>query len=264
MGKIKVGIVGCGAIGTSIALFIDRNMKDKLKLVRVCDLDKEKLHNLLKKLKGKPKTGSLDKVIEDSQLIIESANIETAREVILRAIKKTKDILILSVGVFVRYPNLLKRMEKAKLRLYVPSGAICGIDGLSALKFSKIRKIVLTTSKPPGSLKRTEVSSNKLSGKEKVIFRGKIKEAVQLFPRNINVSATIFLASCAKNIEVIIKQDPKLKRNVHHLKVEADDAIFDIKVENTPSSLNPKTSKLTILSVQALLEKIVSRIKIGS
>jgi aspartate dehydrogenase len=127
----------------------------------------------------------------------------------------------------------------------------------------------LTTSKPPQSLKGgTFLDSGKVNieriQKPKVLFKGGIKKAIQYFPRNINVAATIFLASQFQDIEVVIKVDPALRRNTHSIEAISEEASIKIEVENIPSQLNPKTSYLAILSTQALLEKITSNIKIGT
>jgi aspartate dehydrogenase len=100
--------------------------------------------------------------------------------------------------------------------------------------------------------------------KEKIVFKGDIKTAIAAFPQNINVAATIFLATKFRNIEVIIKANPYLKRNTHRIEVEAKEAKITLQVENTPSIENPKTSSLAIISTQALLDKITSHIKVGS
>jgi len=91
-----------------------------------------------------------------------------------------------------------------------------------------------------------------------------VSEAVKYFPKNINVAATLLLASSFKDVEVCIKADPRLKRNVHQILAEAKEAKVDIRVQNVPSESNPKTSALAILSTQYLLKKIFSSFKIGS
>jgi aspartate dehydrogenase len=100
--------------------------------------------------------------------------------------------------------------------------------------------------------------------KERCVFEGSVQEAVKYFPKNINVAATLMLASAFKNVKVYIKANPHLKRNTHRIQIEADEARVNITVENVPSRLNPKTSALAILSTQCLLKKIFSPLKIGS
>jgi aspartate dehydrogenase len=177
---------------------------------------------------------------------------------------------------------LFKKAEKAGITIYIPSGAICGIDGISAFPASSIRKVTLTTIKSPTSLTDVDGTadespstpftrsgrmvslSNQSAGQEQVIFEGGVKEAIQKFPKNINVSALLFLASHYKDIKVCIKTDPKIKRNVHKIEVDSEYGSIRLIIENVPSPGNPRTSYLTILSIENLLRKIVSCVKIGS
>jgi len=53
-------------------------------------------------------------------------------------------------------------------------------------------------------------------------------------------------------------------RNVHTVRVEADAARFTMTIENVPSLENPKTGRLTALSVLTCLRGLVSPLKVGS
>ena len=96
------------------------------------------------------------------------------------------------------------------------------------------------------------------------MFKGGVSEAIKYFPQNINVAAILLLASSFKGVEVVIKADPKVKRNIHRIEINTEEAKISISVENVPSKVNPKTSTLAILSTQCLLKKIFSSFKIGS
>jgi len=147
MKRIKAGIIGCGAIGSSLAKFIEKLDEKKITLYGICDLDEKKVEKLISQLKKKPKVFNLEKIIKTCDLIIEAANIETAKELIEKDFKFKKDLFILSSGVFIKYPQVLEKIKKEKINLYIPSGAIVGIDGLLAVRYSRIKKIVLVTSK---------------------------------------------------------------------------------------------------------------------
>ena len=58
--------------------------------------------------------------------------------------------------------------------------------------------------------------------------------------------------------------DPGVDRNIHTIKVEAAAARLTMTVENVPSESNPRTGKLTPLSVLACLRGLVSTLKVGS
>ena len=189
---------------------------------------------------------------------------------IKNALTFKKDVIVLSVGALITEPSLLRKARQRGIRLYIPSGAVCGVDGVGALSGNMIEVVELTTSKPPAGLSGVRYLNEKKVGikglrKPKIVFQGSVTEAVRCFPRNINVAATLFLASGgSENMKVVIRVDPRLKRNVHKVYVRARAATVTIEVENVSSPHNPKTSYLTILSIHHLLEKMVSSLKVGS
>jgi len=129
--------------------------------------------------------------------------------------------------------------RRTKHKLLVPSGAIAGIDAIKALREVGIDEIVVTVRKNPKAL-----------GVEGpgVLFEGSAEEAVKKFPFNVNVVATLKLASGAP-VRVKVIADPEAQRNIHQIEVKSNASNLFIKVENVPSPYNPKTSYLAILSV---------------
>jgi len=269
MKKIKIGIVGCGAIGTGVAQFIVKELAGQAQLAAVCDIDGEKVKNLVKKAKVFPQVMCLDDLVKTADFVVEAASAQAAIDVIEAASAHKKEVMILSVGAFVKDPNLLCKARASGINIHIPSGAICGVDGIAALSMGRVKKIRLTTSKPPKGLAdveyliRKKINLNKLTH-ARVVFKGGVKEAIKYFPKNINVAATLLLASAGKDVEVRIVADPHIKRNIHRIDVDADEAKVTIEVDNIPSEINPKTSTLTILSAQYTLKKIFSWFKIGN
>jgi len=267
--KIKIGIVGCGAIGEGVALFVDRELKSKAVISALAERDNKKALRLKKRLKSSPKILDIDSLIKKVDLVIEVASQEAAEYVLKKGIAAAKSIVILSMGALLKNRPLLKRAQKKGVKIYVPSGAVCGVDGLRALGLGKIRKVSLITSKPPRGflgvdyLRKKGINVRNLR-KEKTIFKGTVKEAIKNFPKNINIAATLLFASGFCDVEVCIKADPKVKRNTHRIEIDAKEARLSINIENVPSKRNPKTSTLTILSTQDLLKRIFSSFKIGS
>ena len=54
-----------------------------------------------------------------------------------------------------------------------------------------------------------------------------------------------------------------MSRNCHQIKVESDSASFTMSIENIPSE-NPKTGRITALSVIAALRKLTSPLQVGT
>ncbi len=267
--SVKIGIVGCGAIGAGVALYIEKKLSSLAVVYALADKNIQVAKALQKKLRCSPKIYDNAALVEKVDLVVEAASIAGARFLLKKAIACRKDIIILSVGALINKTNILREAVRKKVNIYVSSGAIVGVDGLGALSLGNIKKISLTTSKPPRGLigadylKKKKIDLTNLK-KEKVVFRGGVKEAIRYFPKNINVAVTLLLTSAFKNIEVCIKADPKIKRNIHRIEVDAAEAKLSIEISNMPSKSNPRTSALAILSTQQLLRKIFSPLKIGS
>jgi aspartate dehydrogenase len=58
--------------------------------------------------------------------------------------------------------------------------------------------------------------------------------------------------------------DPALERNTHRIEVEADSASFSMSIENVPTDTNPKTGRITALSVISYLRKLKAPLRVGS
>jgi aspartate dehydrogenase len=96
------------------------------------------------------------------------------------------------------------------------------------------------------------------------VFSGSAREAAAGFPANVNVAAALSLAGIGPDRTVIeIWADPGVDRNCHSIEVEADSARFSLTIANVPSE-NPRTGKITALSVLAALRKLHAPIRIGT
>ncbi len=267
--KTKIGIIGCGAIGEAVAVYIDAALSGYTRVRALCDIDTKAASRLQEKLRSKPRIVDAAALMRQVDLAIETASQAAVPEILELAFRYRKDVIILSVGALINRVDIIQRARRAGITIYVPSGAICGVDGLGALSIGTIKKITLTTSKPPAGfagadfLKKRNINIHNLK-KEQCIFSGSVEEAIQHFPKNINVAATLLLASHFQKVKVFIKADPRLKRNTHRIQVDAQQAHLMLEIQSNPSPLNPKTSSLAILSTQHLLKKIFSPFKIGS
>ena len=85
------------------------------------------------------------------------------------------------------------------------------------------------------------------------VFTGSAREAARGFPANVNVAAALALAGIGPDRTTVeIWADPEVTRNIHRIEVEADSARLSMQIENVPSAENPRTGRLTPLSVIAL------------
>jgi aspartate dehydrogenase len=268
---LKIGLVGCGAIGTEIAKAIDSGEIDA-NLVAVCDHNPATANALIDSLQAKPIKAKLDELVSLSDLVVEAASQKAVPAIALAALEKGKSLMIMSVGALVDqelYRKLKNLAKEHDSRVYIPSGAISGLDGLKSASIGTIRKVTLTTTKnPKGLVGAPYILEKKIDlgalTKATVIFEGTAAEAVKAFPANVNVAATICLAAREGEVRVKIIADPNIQVNRHEIVVEGDFGQIYTKVENVPFPRNPKTSYLAALSAIATLRSIVEPLKIGT
>jgi aspartate dehydrogenase len=97
------------------------------------------------------------------------------------------------------------------------------------------------------------------------VFAGTAREAARGFPANVNVAAALALAGIGPDQTMVeIWADPSVTRNIHRIEVEAEAARLSMQIENVPSLENPRTGRLTALSVIAALKKLSSPLAIGT
>ena len=263
---MKVGIIGCGFIGNEISEFIDKNKY--FKLTGLNDIDKYKANDLARKSRhNKPKFMDLADLIKKCDLVIEAADKNVIKKILenKNLDKKNKKLLVMSTGGLINNLDSLNKIKNCEILL--PSGAIAGLDAIKSAS-GKIKSLTLTTTKPAKGLEgapyvaNNNIDLSKLNGK-KIIFEGNLKEAVAGFPQNINVAATLFLASRFKNIKVKIVADPNAKYNTHEIEATGDFGIIKTATNNIPGK-NPKTSYLAVLSAIQTIKNIKTNIKIGN
>lgn len=267
---IKIGIVGCGSIGSELIKAVKKDFKGKAKLVAVCDIDVKKAQEAVRIFKQKPKIASLELLIKMSDLVIEAASASISAAVAKKTLLAGKEVMIMSVGGLVGRNDIFQLANRKKKHLYLPSGALCGLDGVKSANMTKITQAVLVTKKPPRALEGAPyIVENKINlsalKKDSIIFDGSAEEAIKGFPKNINVSAILSLAGVgAKKTNVKIICSPKTKVNSHTVIVKGDFGELNAQTNNFPFPDNPKTSYLAVLSAMATLKTITEYVKIGN
>ncbi|MBI4549955.1 MAG: DUF108 domain-containing protein [Candidatus Omnitrophica bacterium] len=267
--KFRVGILGCGTIGSQLAAILDKKYRSHCRLTAFYDLRKEKAAEFARRWGGSSSSG-LEALVRRSDFIIEAASQKAVGPLLRKALRRGKTVLVMSVGALVADPSLVRLASAGTGCVYIPSGALAGVDGVLSSSVGRVRRAVLTTKKPPQALAGAplpglkKILSTPLK-KEVLVFRGTASRAVRAFPQNINVAAVLSLAGIgARKTEVRIYASPGLKRNIHQIEIEGDAGRIFALTENVPSPGNPKTSHLAALSPAALLKKIFSPLKIGT
>jgi len=249
---LGVGLIGCGAIGTVLARAIDKGQTGDAHLVMIYDSATEKSQILVMKLTRKPRIAkNFEELIEreDIDLIIEAASQGAVKEYASKVLRAGKDLMIMSVGALVdsELINEIKRYAEGRgKRVYIPSGAIAGLDWVKAAVIGKVDHITLTTRKPPEGLgdapyvKEKRIHLDALKNPT-IIYEGPALEACRFFPVNVNVAAALGLAGIGlEKTGVRIIADPTIERNIHEIEVKGEFGELKIHTENVPSAETPK------------------------
>lgn len=269
--KLKIGIVGCGAIGSGIARYILKGLKKDCQLTGLYDIQYEKVTNLRRELSaGAIEKDSLKALIKSCDLMIEAVNAKSTREIIRDALRQKRHVIAMSVGKLLEAEDLFRLARKSGCQLLIPSGAIAGIDAIKSSSLAAIHKINLTTRKPPSGfvgnpyLTEQGIDLGRIA-KETVLFKGSVDSSVKFFPQNINVAATIALASGAKDkITVCIMTSPEYKYNSHEIEVIGDFGRIFTRTENVVCPENPRTSYLAVLSGMQTLRQFCQGTDVGT
>lgn len=269
---LKIGVIGCGAIGAQICRAVDSGFINA-KLSAIYDRSTQHCERVLESLSNKPSISSPADLVKKADIVVECASQAAVREHGLLVMEGGKDLIVMSVGALMDeklLEDLIRAARKNDCKIYVPSGAIAGIDGLRSAKVASIDRVEISTTKKPKGLEGApfiiENNIDLYSFHERtLIFEGNAKEAVRAFPANVNVAASLSLAGIgSEETRVKVFVDPEASRNIHEIIVEGDFGNFTCRIENVPSPDNPRTSLLAALSAIATLKKITEPLQIGT
>jgi len=266
---LKIGLLGVGAIGKVIATALDRREVDAT-LVALCDQDRGKAEALSRELSCHPPVVSLEEMFDLSELAVEAAGQAALPEFVSKALGRGRDVLVMSVGGLLGHDEWFREADRQGRRIYVPSGAIAGLDGVKSASVGKIESAMLTSRKPVAALRGSQfivergIELDALK-EETVIFEGLAEEAARAFPATSNVAASLRLAvNPSVPVKVRIVAVPGGNENVHEIRVEGEFGRLTVKVENVPSKSNPKTSQLAAFSAIATLKNLTRSLRVGT
>jgi len=267
-GALRIGVVGLGAIGQSLAHQLTQGVPG-CRLTAVAGRDREKTEAFAKKM-GIPTAGTnVDELLEEVDVLIECAPPDVLPTILSAALHAGKKVIVVSVGALLNLPEFLDPERKSGGQIIVPTGALIGLDAVSAAAEGVIHSVRMVSRKPPrGLIGAPFLAQNKIDlsslDEPLKLFDGSAREAAHGFPANLNVAVALSLAGIGPDRTMIeVWADPTVTHNTHHIKVDSDSAKLAMTIENIPSE-NPKTGRITALSVTALLRKMSAPLRVGT
>ena len=245
---MKIALLGCGFIGSMIANAV-KNKDLNMEITAAFDSDPKKCISL-----GFTPCSFNDFLSADFDLAVECASQEAVSTYAKPILSSGRSLILMSIGALSDkdlLSTLTSSATSSGAKIYLPSGAIGGLDAISSASFAGLDEVSLVTRKPPSSL-GIDVS------KETTVFNGTALEAVRKFPMNINIAAAISLAGIGfERTKVKIIADPKISMNTHEFHAKGKFGSFSFSFQNLPST-NPRTSLLAAFSAVSLLKRLSS------
>src|SRR5712691_10907625 len=268
MPMTRVAIAGLGAIGRVVA----RKLADGMPgLILACAAarDRTKAQVWLEAEKIVCPLVELEAFPRHADLAVECAPASVIEQICRPMLEAGKQVMVLSAGALLPRPELIELAKARGGQIIVPTGALLGLDAVTAAAEGRIHSVRMITRKPPRGLAGAPyLEANGISveglNAPKRVFAGTAREGAAGFPANVNVAAALSLAGIGPDRTMMeIWADPSIDRNCHTIEVDSDSARFTLSIENIPSE-NPRTGRITALSVLAALRKLKAPLRVGT
>ena len=200
---------------------------------------------------------SLDALLErQPDVVVECAGHQAVDAYAEQVLSAGHDMLLVSAGALAnaaRYARLRVAVEHSGSQLLVASGAVGGLDILTAARRAGLHGVHYRSRKPPaawlGTAAEDHVNLNTLTAPH-AFFHGSARAAALQYPRNANVAATIALATLGfDETQVELVADPEVDCNVHEILADGVSGRLSFRIEGRAAPGNPKTSMVTAHSL---------------
>jgi aspartate dehydrogenase len=264
----RIAIAGLGEIGRTLARKLAQGMPG-LALAAIVARDHAKAQAWLDREGISCPLVALDALPDHADLVVECAPAAILDQICRPMLSAGKQVMVLSSSALLPRPELIDLARAHGGQIIVPTGALIGLDAVSAAAEGTINSVQMITRKPPKGLAgapylvENRISMDGLTS-ALCVFKGSARDAAAAFPANVNVVAALSLAGIGPDRTTIeIWADPAVTRNCHQIRVDSDSASFSMSIENIPSE-NPRTGRITALSVIACLRKQRASLRIGT
>ena len=267
--ELKIGIAGLGAIGKAVARHL-RNDLPGMTLAAVTTRSAEKARIALEEIGSPVPIVPPEELADICDIIVECAPTEAFMSIVEPAMKKGRIVVTVSAAALCENLDIVDVARRNGGRIVLGTGALLGLDAVRAAARGEIYSVQMITRKPPKSLKGAPYLIERGIDMDAVtepvmLFDGFVREGARGFPANLNVAASLAMAGIGLDrTKLQIWADPTLERNTHTIKVDADSARFELKIENIPTLEKPGTGRITALSVVAALDSLVTPLRIGT
>lgn len=271
---LKVGIIGLGAVGQTVASYIDNGQAGNVELVSLLCSDKKK--NIAR---NKHQSEHFQSIITDSSerffeahpdIVIEAAGQGILKNYGLDVLNRGIDLLVSSIGLFTDdeiHHQFIAAAEKSGAKVLLSSGALPAIDWMSAASLANVKRVSISQTKPTYSWQGTAaeqlIDLNQIQTTT-CFFQGTAREAANIFPKSSNITAMLALATAGlDNTDVKLFADPVNTIMQTHVEFTSSVGAVQVHWEGVPSQLNPSTSADVPLAIVKSIRNLASQIIYG-
>ncbi|MDP6707783.1 MAG: aspartate dehydrogenase [Alphaproteobacteria bacterium] len=265
---LKVGLIGCGAIGGPVLAALDAGEVPGAACVAV--------------LVRRPRQGAEadPRLVTEAdaffaqapELIVECAGHEALRQYGPAVATRGTDLMITSMGAFSDATLLAEMEDRARAsgcKLILLSASIGALDALTAAREGGLDAVTVTVNSPPAALAESpagELLDLDALSEPTVVYRGPVREGARLYPKNVNASAAVALAGLGLDrTELVIRADPE--PTSHKFSVSATGAFgrfhFDCEFTIDEAS-RTKIAKIIPMAVIKSIRHYAGHLAIGA
>lgn len=261
---LDVALIGLGAIGQALLKCLaatDAGVRVLGAIVSQPDKAREATCPLF---------ASLDVLLAAGpDLVVECARHTALRELGPRVLARGGSLLAASAGALAEsgtHDTLMAAARAGGGRLFIPAGALAGVDALAAARYVGLDRVEYQRRAPPSTWARSGAMSAADAASlsvPRIVYEGTAREAALRCPRNANVAATIALAGIGfDRTRVTLLADPSSTGNVHSVRAEGAFGRFHADISARPVSPGSTSSPIVAGSLARAIHSRISRIAV--
>lgn len=261
-----IAVIGAGALAKIFCTQTQRLLADDYRIVAIMARTPEHASALAQTLDADACTSIEELLSGFPDIVVEFAGRDAVKEYALPVLEHGSDLVIASIGALADdqfRSDLTKCAGKNHRKVYLPNGAIGALDLMQTFALMGNAEVQIGNKKAPKSLEGAPYLKGVSlpTDRQEIIFTGSVPEAINGFPKNVNVAVAAALASDSlKTATVQITSDPNTSENIHHIVLKNNLMRAELTVAGRPDPANPKSSTSTAWSVVALLKNLASPI----
>jgi aspartate dehydrogenase len=266
---LDVGIIGTGAIGTSLAEKLSGGAIEDARVTAVYNRTPERAADLVDSLDaGAPIHVAADpsSVAERADVVVEAASQRAIEQSAVDILESGATLFVLSVGAF-RNERLLGRVRRAAkehdTRVRVPSASIAGLDGVAAVATEPVEELTLVHYRAPSYLDPylDDGTTPDEFDDGDVLFEGVASDAAAAFPSHMNIAIALTLAAGVPPEDVLVRvvRDDDASRSRNVIRARSTAGAIELEIENFRATAHD-TSALIVGSVLAALRGETDRV----